>query len=566
MSEHIEDRDAPEEDFPEARSVPRRRWSLSLVWVVPLLALLLGGWAAVHALMKQGPEVTIRFKTAEGLEAGKTRLKYKDVDIGTVSNIELTDDIAGVIVTAQLSKRAKPFLAEDTRFWVVRPRIAAGAISGLGTLLSGSYIGVDIGKSQEEKRDFIGLETPPVVITGLSGKQFVLRAGEAGSIDIGSPVYFRHVKVGQVVAYDLDADGNGVTIKAFVNSPYDRYVTTRTRFWEASGLDVALDSSGVKVGIESLASLVVGGIAFQAPPDAPASTPAAADAQFLLAPNRAMAMKAPDTEVAAYVLYFEQSLRGLSKGAPVNFHGIEIGEVTSVDVEYDRTRRTLLFPVEINIYPERMRSRNRRNAVPDVEETVHHRLLDRLVSRGLRAQLKAGNLLTGQLFVSLDFVAEASPAKVDWSRTPAVIPTIKGSNLDELQATLTDVARKLGKIPFDAVAEDLRQTLGTLTTTLRSTDELVKHLDQDIAPEMRATLESAREALGSAREALAPDAPLHQDVRETLQELSRAAQALRSLADYLERHPDSLLRGRREDAPLEQQRVPQREQQREKQR
>jgi paraquat-inducible protein B len=240
----------------------------------------------------------------------------------------------------------------------------------------------------------------------------------------------------------------------------------------------------------------------------------------------------------------------------VDFHGIEVGEVVSLDVEYDRDARTLRFPVEIHIYPERMRSRYRAGTrKPGAEEGFQRRLLDRLVARGLRAQLKNGNLLTGQLFVSMDFMAGAKPASVDWSKRPAVIPTVR-SKLDELQATLSQIARNLEKVPFEALAGDARRTLQALQGTLRNTDELVGDLREDIAPELRATLEEARStlagarsALGNAEQALTPGSTLRADLGETLQELTRAAQALRTLADYLERHPESLLRGRRDSQP-----------------
>ncbi|MGH6784583.1 MAG: intermembrane transport protein PqiB, partial [Sphingomicrobium sp.] len=232
-------------DIPEA--VPVRRRSVQIVWIIPIVAALIGGWLAVMAILERGPTIRITFKTAEGLEAGKTTIKYKNVNMGTVTRIELSEDRSRVIATAEVTPRAEGFLVADTRFWVVRPRIAGSQVSGLGTLVSGSYIGVDIGTSTKRKRKFTGLETPPIVTADLPGLEFVLSGEDLGSLDIGSPVYFRRIQVGQVVAFALDKGGEGVTLRIFVHAPYDRYVTASTHFWQASGIDLTLDAAGIKV-------------------------------------------------------------------------------------------------------------------------------------------------------------------------------------------------------------------------------------------------------------------------------------------------------------------------------
>ena len=295
---------------------------------------------------------------------------------------------------------------------MVRPRIAGSQISGLGTLVSGSYIGVDIGKSTKRKRKFTGLETPPIVTADLPGLELVLRGEDLGSLDIGSPVYFRRVQVGQVMAFALDKDGNGVTLRIFVQSPYDRYVTANTRFWQASGIDLTLDAAGIKVQTESLVSILLGGIAFQTPPGAPPAAAAEKDALFTLFADQTTAMKRPVREIATFVIYFGESLRGLSPGAPVDWSGVVIGEVKSIDAEFDPEKKEFRFPVEIEFYADRLRERYRR---PRARTTSDERkaLLDGLVARGFRAQLKSGNLLTGQLFVALDTFPGASPATVE---------------------------------------------------------------------------------------------------------------------------------------------------------
>jgi paraquat-inducible protein B len=225
----------------------RRNWLPSLIWVIPIVAALVGIFLVARILMDRGPEIVLTFKTAEGLEAGKTAVRYKDVQIGTVESIRLAHDRANVRVLVQLKKEAEGFTAEDTRFWVVRPRLDTSGISGLGTLLSGAYIVADAGTSENTSGEFTGLETPPIVTRDASGRQFLLRANDIGSLDIGSPVYYRRIKVGQLAAYELDPDGRGVTLRVFVNAPYDKFVGVNSRFWHASGFDVELSASGLKV-------------------------------------------------------------------------------------------------------------------------------------------------------------------------------------------------------------------------------------------------------------------------------------------------------------------------------
>lgn len=533
-------------EIPKAIAVPKRRWSFSLVWVIPLVAALVGGWMAFHYIVSRGPTVTIDFKNAEGLEAGKTKVRYKDVDIGTVSSISIAKDRSHVTVTAQLAKQAENLVMEDTRFWVVRPRVTLNSITGLGTLLSGAYIGLDAGKSEKERRHFTGLDVPPPVTSDSLGRRFVLQAEDIGSLYIGAPVYFRRVPVGNVTGYTLDEDGKGVTLEIFVNAPHDKLVTTNARFWHASGIDLTLEGSGVKLNTESITSIIVGGIAFQAPPEALPGTPVAANASFKLFADKTTALKRATQEVQTYLLYFSESLRGLAPGAPVDFRGIVIGEVKAISVEYDRESKTIRFPVEINIFPERMRSRYRPGA-PQMSalERDPHVLLDRLVARGFRAQLKSGNLLTGQLFIALDFFPNAPKAKINWDKEPVELPTVQGP-LEDIQVTLGNIARKLEKVPFDTIGTNTDKALKNLNTTLESADKLVKQLDTEVVPEMKGTLEQAKKAIGNAERTLSTDAPVQQDLRDTLNEVSRAAESIRLLADYLNRHPESLIRGKKE--------------------
>ncbi len=533
-------------DIPDAVAEPKRRHSLQLVWLIPIVAALSGGGIAVRSYLQKGPTITITFKTGEGLEAGKTKIKYRDVEIGVVKSIAIAKDRLQVIATAELSKEAKPFLVDDTRFWVVRPRISGGTVSGLGTLLGGSYIGVDVGKSGRSQRAFQGLETPPVVSMDVPGSHFMLHGTDLGSLDIGSPLYFRRVQVGQVVSYELDKGGAGVTFKVFVNAPYDRYVRANTRFWNASGIDLALDANGLKLRTQSMVSLLIGGIAFQTLDEEGEAPPPGPNTAFTLFANQDEAMKHRDTISQSYVLVFKESLRGLTEGAPVDFRGVVVGEVASIHAEFDRRTKEIDMLVYIRVYPDRLRARAI-GPVP-VDQNATRTLVNEMVGRGLRAQLRTGNLLTGQLIIALDFFPDAPKAKIAWDTSPPRFPTTPGS-LVELQETLMQIAKKLEKMPLDEVVGDLRQAIQTLDKTLKSADKLVQRLDAEVVPEARAALEEARGTLGAAKQTLAADSPLQEDLRDMLRELSRTAQSLRALTDYLDRHPESLIRGKQEDKP-----------------
>lgn len=526
---------------------------MQLVWLIPIVAALIGGWLAIKALHDRGPTITISFSTAEGLEPQKTRVKYRNVDIGRVTGVAFSEDRKRVIATVELSKQVEPLLLADTRFWVVRPRLIGTQVSGLGTLLSGAYIGLDAGKSLASMREFIGLDTPPSVTVDLPGRLFSLQADNLGSLDIGSPVYFRRVQVGTLVAFELDKSGTGIQIQVFINAPYDRHVKSDTRFWHASGFDLALDASGIRLNTESVASVLLGGIAFQSPKDSENSPLATEKSGFILYADRGKALRLPDTAEETYHMVFDESVRGLSIGAPVDFRGVVVGEVAAIDIYYDETKAEVSIPVAVRLYPDRLRGTKQSAATAGL-------LMDKLVARGLRAQLRSGSLLTGQLYVALDYFPNAPKATMQKRNGRTEIPVVAGS-FKELQDTLLGLARKLDRLPLEGVAGDARKSLQALQDTLATAERAMKKIDNDLTPQaartladlsrtlssLDKTLDGARRSLASVDGLLSDNAPLQRDVRETLREISRAAEALRGLADYLERNPGAILRGRSED-------------------
>lgn len=538
-------------DLPQATVVPKRRARVSVVWIIPVLAAAVAVGIAIQRILEEGPTIVISFKEAAGIEAGKTVIKYKDVNIGQVTAVQLSDDYTRVTVTAKMAKSAAGLMVEDARFWVVEPRISLSGVSGLGTLLSGNYVGFEVGVSRKEARRFTGLDDPPTVTRGEVGREFVLRADSLGSHDVGVPVYFRQLPVGRVVARELNKDGKGVSIRIFVEAPHDQYVTANTRFWSASGIDMSLSSAGLQLRTESLISLLIGGITFQAPPDAGVAPAAGANTVFELFSSRDAAMKEPDRVSDHYVFLFKQSVRGLSVGAPVEFRGVTIGQVLRISTEFDPQAFNFVQPVEVILYPDRLRARSRDSgATLPPPETQAERLkrAQLFVEKGFRGQLRTGNLLTGQSYVALDFFPGAPKAKLDISKDPPEIPTVPGE-FSEIETKISSIVTKLEKVQYAEIGADLRKVMATLDQTLKDTDLLVKRLDAESLPELNKAIEEARRALKSAEGAIGADSPTITDLRESLREITRAAAAIRALADYLERQPQSLIRGKPAEEP-----------------
>lgn len=540
------------ETMPAPRKVRQQDWIPSLIWLIPILAAVIGISLAVNTWIQRGPEITITFSSAEGLEAGKTKVKYKEVEIGTVQSIKLSEDRSYVLVSVLLTQEAKSFTAADSRFWVVRPRVAGSGVSGLTTLLFGAYIGADAGIETEKTDKFIGLEVPPIITRDASGKQYALHATDIGSLDIGSPVYYRRIKVGQVTAFDLDDDGKGITVRIFINTPYDKFVGINTRFWHASGFDMQINANGFTLNTQSLATVLLGGLSFQSPEENPGPS-AKENTAFVLAASQAEAFKEEDGEAEIILLNFKQSVRGLTPGAEVSFRGLVVGHVKSIGIEYDPKAQEFSMPVLVEVYPARLG----RKFIEDRKRSKYtpQQRLQFMINRGLSAQLRTGNFLTGQIYIALDFFPKAIPAKKDASRnivgtdTPDALmqlPTIP-SSADEIQTQVSEIAFKLSKVPFDQIGNDLQESLKVLKQTLNSTGQLAEKLNNDVAPEITLAMKDLHKTLNAAERTLSADAPLQQDLRQTLQELTRAAASLRILTDYFQRHPESVIRGKRED-------------------
>jgi len=528
---------ASEEELPTP-AIQSRRWMPRLVWVVPIAAAVIGISLLIRNWENQGPQITISFLSGEGVQVGKTLIKYRDVTVGHVTGVALSADHQTVLVSADLSKGAASLLNSDTQFWIVRPRIGVGSVSGLDTLLSGVYIGMKSGAATLRERQFVGLENPPALSHGPRGRELQLHAARAGSLSVGAPVYFRQFQVGRVIDESLLPDSS-TRVSVFIDAPSDGFVKPETRFWNASGIDVRLGADGLNVQTESLAAVLAGGIAFDDGPTESVPAAAGVPGEFTLYKNEAEAMAPPDGDPHFIRMRFAQSLRGLDVGAPVEFVGVNIGSVVAVDLGYEPRDKSFPVIVTAKLYPRRMGQAYEALAAQgktESEETLAA-FVATLVKRGLRAQPQAASLLTGKLYVALDFLPSSPQVAFDASIRPLELPTVSGT-FQELEGGIARIVKKVNDLPLAQIAADLHTDLNDLHETLRE-------LHTRALPNAEDTLSALHRTLDSADRTLDGESPLQRSLAETLSESRSTLQAVRELADYLDRHPDALLRGRR---------------------
>ncbi len=556
---------------------------------------MLGGWLTYKYLQEKGTVVQIEFRSADGLTAGKTKIKYKDVEIGSVDDIAFSENLSNVIVTATISNNMRDHLNDKTRFWVVRARVAAGEVKGLGTLLSGAYIGMEPGESEGKiQKSFKGLDKPPLLFIEDHGTLYTLSADKLHSFEAGAPIYYRRFRVGEVLSHKLNKSGTNFSIEIFVKAPYDELVFENTQFWNASGIDVKLGADGFKMHTESLIALLLGGLAFDNL-EKEKGPQAQAGAQFTLYDNRLAATSDDYTrDPQQYRLYFNGSARGLSVGAPVTLRGITFGHVTDVKLEYDMRNKSFKIPVTIEFEPDRLDVVGKTFPGEGLPSTMD------LVGHGLRAQLRSGNLLTGQMLIDFDIYPDAEPAKVRYEGEYTVLPTI-ASSIDSIKHSLSELMGKLGKMPLDEIGINLNNILKGADELIHSDDvngilssinqaaaqlngsaeglnALINSADVETilsnisqasvqlnsstegidtlvhSADLKAILNNINQASAQLKQTLiqtnevtaglSEDSEVYQEVLRTLRELSGAARSLRQMAEVLERNPEALLKGK----------------------
>lgn len=547
----------------EPRVIPhattRRSRRISVIWIVPLVALAIGAWLAWDTLSKEGPTIKISFEGGEGLQPGQSQLKYKDIVFGTVKSLTLAPDKTHVIVTVATTREAEPLLTDGTLFWVVKPRLFAGNISGVETLLSGSYVGMlPAPKAGKSERDFVGREDPPLLGAYVPGRTFLLKSKRIGAVSVGSPIFFRDLNVGEVLGWDIADMAEYVTIHAFVRAPYDSYVHDETRFWNASGVSIKLGGTGVEVQMESLKALLLGGVAFETAVADIHTAETPENHVFPLFDNRDTANAASYTRKIPAISYFSGSVSGLAPGAAVTVHGLKVGEVTDVRLTYDAAKDAVLAPVRYEIEPERVVGVGKRVFKTDAES------VQALLKQGLRASLQSANLITGQQNVALDFVTDAPEAEVSMDGPDFVVPAGEGGGFAGLTASATELLNKVNTLPFEQIGKNLdgilkstndmaqgpqmKKALTDLAGMIASAQTMIRNLDTKQLPELvsglQKTLTSANKLVLSLDSGYGDDTKFNRDMDRLLAQANDALRSIRALSDLLARHPEALIKGR----------------------
>ena len=532
---------------PQAAATVRRS-RISIVWIIPLVAICIAAYLGYRTVSEEGPLVTLTFRSADGLTAGQTQVRHKAVQLGVVETIRLSDDMSSVIVTLRMRREALPYLTDTARFWVVRPRISSGSLAGIETLVSGGYIEMDPGaRAGPEKLEFTGLEQPPGVRYGEPGRTFVLKAERVGSLTAGAPVFWRDITVGEVLGYDIGNGQGPVTVNIFVRAPYDGFVHTNSHFWNASGLSVQVGAAGFHVEVASLQALLSGGVAFDTPAQVADIAQATAGTVFPLFHNYDEAQASGYTTTQAFVTYFQSSVRGLGKGSSVEFDGIQVGTVTAVTLQPDTATNGVRVRVDLEIQPERVLGPNT-VAAEDPVTTAR-----RLVAKGMKAQLQTASYITGQQVLSLNIAPGATPGEIVQDGKDLVIPS-QGGGIDNILTAVSDMAGKLDRLPLDQIGQNLNGTLRSASGALASVQELVRNANAGLTPlfrrvpEITAALQDAAakasRTFGSLDNSYGSNSQFQRELERAMTQVGDTARSIRLLADFLDRHPEALVRGR----------------------
>lgn len=562
--------DDGENRFSEARVRPRLRYSW--IWLTPLIALVLVGYLIYSFAAEHGPLISITFEKADGLTEQQTQVKYKAVTLGTVESIELSPDLSHVVVKVRMTARAESMLTADTRFWVVRPRLGSGLRgfqAGLETLVSGAYVAIEPGSARGERvTHFKGLEEPPSVRSDEPGTVYFLEAESLGGLAAGAPIFCRDVEVGRVLGYELaNSPDQDVKLRLFVRAPYDAWVTPETRFWNASGVHVGTSADGLEIGLQSVQSLFSGSIAFRTRAGAEGNAPSPPESTFRLYPNQDTAESSQYSLSIPYVSYFQSSIRGLAEGSEVHMFGRRLGSVTSVELVSDPRPEhagEMAARVAYVLQPERALVERDRTALSGPGMRA-------LVKDQLRVVLETSSLLTGQKVLSLTYVPGAAAVPVTSEGDALVLPS-EAQGLEQVSASISDIASNINRIPFGEIGQNLNRTLASLERAVGSPE-----LGRAIAS-LDATLEDAHALVLKAQAGLEPallrlpaiserlehavaqadrafgsngygtNSTAQRNLERMMDQIADAARSIRLLADYLNRHPEAVLSGRKQES------------------
>ena len=529
-----------------------RKWNI--VWVVPILAVLIGGWMLWKNLSSKGPEIEIRFETADGIIAGKTELKARSVTVGRVSRVTLSDDLQSVEIVARMNEGTENLLAKGTRFWVVRPRVSAADVSGLGTLLTGAYIEMDpeeimSGEKESETRSWVGLETPPATSGSVPGLRMTLVTDDGGALSVGAPIYYRGFEVGRIESCELDADARKIYHSAFIKEEYQALVRENTKFWNTSGIDIAAGVDGFKIRTPSFQSMVSGGVAFSLLEGAEPGEQARDNAQFDLHADYDSAASSNFVPTFELLLLVDQTVRGLAVLAPVEYRGIKIGKVKSISFDNAPDRLSQAIPVLVEIDLSALRPTG---AVVPMDDEL--RILGEAIDNGLRGTLKTGSYLTGAVYVDFDYYPEEEKKELTYSGDYPVLPTLV-SGIAQIELKLTRIMDTIASLPLNDAVTQISSAAEEAAITAKDAKKALAQIEGAAAaaretmedPEFKslpADVRSSLAALDKSVTSMGPEGNIQGDLLRTLDELRGAIRSMESMTDTIKEKPNSLLFGR----------------------
>ncbi len=521
-----------------------RQTRLSPIWVVPIVAIAIGLWLVYDNYSSRGTQVTLTMESAEGIEAGNTLIRSRNVEIGRVQSVRLSDDLSHAVLTARIQPGVEDMLREDSRFWVVKPRIGREGISGLGTVLSGAYIQLEPGTEEAPRREFPVSDIPPVAPSGQAGLRLSLTSQLGNSLRVGDPVSYQGYTVGRIEENSFEPESRTMQHQVFIEEPYTDLVTDSTRFWTSSGVDFRLGADGVRVNVESIEALLGGGVTFGVPEDLPMGQPVEPNTRFTLYADEDEAREGTFNRYLEYVLLVDETVRGLSKGAPVEFRGVRLGTVAAVPWNFTApqpdSRARFAIPVLIRIEPQRLGIEN-----SDINLAEWEARFERMFGLGLRASLKSGSLLTGALFVDLNFQRDLADDYVaERFSERDVFPTVAGG-FAQIQAQVTDLLEKLNDLEVEPLLAGLDRNLQASESVLDEVREVSASLNQLLSdPETQAiggNLNGTLEELRTTLQGLSPSSPAYQELTTAIGRLDRLMRDLQPLTRTLNDNPRALL-------------------------
>ena len=506
---------------------------ISGIWFIPLLALVLGIYMVVHNWMTEGPEIEIAFKTASGLEQGKTKVKYRNVNMGVVEEVHLNDDLDGVIATVKLDRQALPLLREDTRFWVVTARVGLDNISGLDTLLSGAYIQLSPGTGKKGDREFVALEKPPMTPSDAPGLRLKLTSDQASSVSTGDTVLFKGYRVGRVESMEFNPTEKLVHYEIFIDAPFHKLVNSRVHFWDVSGVSLSANASGFKIETGSLDTVLLGGVAFGVPDGVAAGKEVVPDTEFKLYPSYEETLINPYRYGTHYVINFAQSIKGLEPDAPVEYRGIHIGRVERIllkeslenSIEQDTQGEGDSIPILVYLEPGRMELPDQESSIQRLQEAIRAG-----VGNGMRASLETGSFLTGAKYINIDYFVGVEEAGIGSFLEYPTLPSIE-TGLGQIEQKLTAILDKINALPLEETVSNANNAVATLNKILetQSTQQLPQQLNETLQ-ELRTTLKG-----------FSPDSNAYQSINSSLLRLNRTLGNMESLTRTLSGNPNAAI-------------------------